>query len=51
MKVSLITVVFNCEDFIEQCIQSVLSQDYPKLEYIVIDGNSSDCTPSIIEKY
>lgn len=51
MKVSLITVVFNCEDFIEQCIQSVLNQDYPKLEYIVIDGNSSDCTPSIIEKY
>lgn len=51
MKVSLITVVFNCEKFIEQCIQSVLTQDYPEIEYIIIDGKSSDRTPSIIHKY
>ena len=51
MKVSLITVVFNCEDYIEQCIQSVLAQDYLELEYIIIDGRSSDGTRSIIERY
>ncbi|GGC69858.1 glycosyl transferase [Pedobacter quisquiliarum] len=51
MKVSLITVVFNCEDYIEQCIQSVLAQDYGELEYIVIDGKSSDGTASIINRY
>ncbi len=51
MKVSLITVVFNCEEYIEQCIQSVLEQEYPELEYIVIDGNSSDRTPLIINRY
>lgn len=51
MKVSLITVVFNCEEYIEQCIQSVLAQDYRELEYIVIDGKSSDRTPSIIDRY
>jgi glycosyltransferase len=51
MKVSLITVVFNCEAYIEQCIQSVLAQDYRELEYIVIDGKSSDRTPSIIARY
>ena len=51
MKVSLITVVFNCQDYIEQCIQSVLAQNYPELEYIIIDGQSSDRTPLIIKKY
>lgn len=51
MKVSLITVVFNCQDFIEQCILSVISQDYPQLEYIVIDGFSSDNTRQIINRY
>lgn len=51
MKVSLITVVFNCEEYIEQCIQSVLAQDYRDLEYIVIDGKSSDRTPLIIDRY
>lgn len=51
MRVSLITVVFNCQDFIEQCIQSVLGQAYPNLEYIVIDGLSSDNTGLIINRY
>lgn len=51
MKVSLITVVFNCEDFIEQCILSVLAQDYQELEYIILDGKSTDRTPLIIKKY
>ncbi len=51
MRVSLITVVFNCQEFIEQCIQSVIGQRYPDLEYIVIDGFSSDNTGLIINKY
>jgi glycosyltransferase involved in cell wall biosynthesis len=51
MKVTLITVVFNCQDFIEQCILSVIGQDYPDLEYIVIDGLSSDNTRNIINRY
>jgi glycosyltransferase involved in cell wall biosynthesis len=51
MKVTLITVVYNCQDFIEHCILSVILQDYPDLEYIVIDGSSSDDTGNIINRY
>jgi len=49
--ISVITVVYNGEKHIEQCINSVLAQTYPNIEYIVIDGGSSDSTRSIIEKY
>src|ERR1051326_877269 len=48
---SIITVCRNAETTIESSIQSVLKQDYPNIEYIVIDGKSSDKTISIIEKY
>ena len=51
MKVSIVTVVFNCEDFIESCITSVFSQNYVDIEYIVIDGGSVDRTLPIIKKY
>jgi len=51
MKVSIITVCYNRKATIAQSIQSVLNQDYPNIEYIVIDGNSSDGTQSIIESY
>lgn len=51
MKVSLITVVYNGEAFIESAIQSVLAQDYPNIEYIIIDGASKDRTLEIVEKY
>ena len=51
MKVSIITVVFNGEKYLEDCIQSVLNQDYKNIEYIVIDGSSADKTLSIIERY
>ena len=51
MKVSLITVVYNNEKFIENSICSVLSQKYSNIEYIIIDGGSSDGTLNIIEKY
>lgn len=50
-KISLITVAYNAADTIERCIQSVIEQDYPNLEYIIIDGRSTDATPLIINKY
>lgn len=49
--VSIITVVYNGEKHIEQTIKSVLSQPYSNIEYIIIDGASTDKTLEIIEKY
>ena len=49
--ISIITVVFNGEKFIENTIKSVLGQDYPNIEYIVIDGRSTDGTIKKISKY
>lgn len=51
MKVSIVTVVLNCENFISCCIDSVLMQKHDDIEYIVIDGKSTDGTISRIEKY
>lgn len=51
MKVSIITVSFNSAKTIADTIQSVLSQDYPDIEYIVIDGGSTDSTVQIIEQH
>ena len=51
MKVSLITITFNSERTLEDTIQSVVAQDYPNIEYIIIDGNSKDGTMKIVEKY
>jgi len=51
MKISIITVVYNNEKTIEDAILSVLSQSYQDIEYIVIDGNSTDQTISIINRY
>ncbi|MCC5967745.1 MAG: glycosyltransferase [Natronohydrobacter sp.] len=50
-KVSIITVVFNNVDTIGTCIESVLAQDYENIEYIVIDGASTDGTTDVIERY
>lgn len=51
MKISIITVVYNNEATIRNAIDSVLSQDYPDIEYIVIDGASKDKTFDIIQSY
>lgn len=51
MKVSIITVSFNSAKTIADTIESVLSQDFPEIEYIIVDGNSSDDTVQIIRQY
>ena len=51
MKVSIITVVYNNQSTIDYAIRSVLSQDYPNIEYIVVDGNSTDATVEKIQNY
>jgi glycosyltransferase len=51
MKISIITVTYNSEKYLEQCILSVVNQNYSNIEHIVIDGKSSDNTISIIKKY
>ena len=50
-KVSVVTVTYNCVDWVEGTIRNVLKQTYPNLEYIVIDGNSTDGTRQVIEQY
>jgi glycosyltransferase involved in cell wall biosynthesis len=48
---SIITVVFNGEAHLEQTIQSVIGQNYTNIEYIVIDGGSTDGTGELLNKY
>jgi glycosyltransferase involved in cell wall biosynthesis len=51
MRVSIITVCYNRKHTIAKSIESVLGQDYSNIEYIIIDGNSSDGTKEVIENY
>ena len=50
-KITIVTPSFNQGKFLEQTIRSVLLQNYPNVEYIVMDGGSSDNSMQIIEKY
>jgi glycosyltransferase involved in cell wall biosynthesis len=49
--ISIVTPSYNYGQFIEETIRSVLLQGYPNLEYIIIDGGSSDDTVETIRKY
>lgn len=50
-KISIITVVFNSVNYIEETINSVINQTYSNIEYIIIDGSSTDGTKELINKY
>jgi glycosyltransferase involved in cell wall biosynthesis len=49
--VSIVTPCFNAARFISQTIESVLGQDYPNIEYLIMDGGSTDGTMAVVEQY
>ena len=51
MKFSIITITYNAEKWLERTILSILSQSYPNIEYIIIDGSSTDRTVDMIREY
>lgn len=51
VKVSIITVCYNSKKTIRRTIESVLGQTYKNIEYIIVDGDSTDGTMSVISEY
>jgi GT2 family glycosyltransferase len=50
-RISVVTISYNQREYLEQCLDSVLEQRYPNLEYIVIDANSTDGSIDILRRY
>lgn len=50
-KISIVTITYNSEKTLEETIKSVILQNYPNIEYLIIDGGSKDNTLKIVEKY
>lgn len=50
-RISIITITWNSEQYVEETIKSVISQDYENMEYIIVDGASTDKTLEIINRY
>ena len=51
IKISVITIAYNCECEIEDTIRSVIDQTYQNREYIIVDGASTDQTMSVVNQY
>jgi glycosyltransferase involved in cell wall biosynthesis len=51
LKISIITITYNSENTVEDTIRSVVEQDFPDIEYIIVDGKSTDRTVDIINRY
>ena len=51
MKISIITVTYNSESTLSDTLSSVLKQTYPDIEYLIIDGASTDGTIALIDSY
>lgn len=50
-KISIVTPTYNCGHLIRRCIESVMSQGYPNIEHIIVDGDSSDDTVEVLKQY